>query len=360
MIRLGQASVSLELREVFKGGHAVRVGARAFDILEVLIDSQGRLVSKDELLKRVWPDTVVEENNLQVHICFLRKVLGCGRDMIKTIPGRGYRLVVAAASAASSASVVDLPEVVGMAATAISQQPNLRLIPVASHNRIAAMDIPITEEQGIAQEGLVYIVDDEDSVRVAVDRLLRSAGFTSKSFCSAEAFLKEPAVDRPSCLLLDINMATFSGFDLQLELGNRGNPMPIIFMTGFGTIPLSVKAMKAGAHEFLTKPFEDEALLEAIRNALIKDKKSLGLRRIYSQLHARFETLTPREREVLPLLIDGKKNKQVAYELGTREITSKVHKKHIMTKMQATSLLELARMCEILGGVSQLEKPNNS
>ncbi|WP_397453339.1 response regulator [Pseudomonas sp. NA-150] len=209
------------------------------------------------------------------------------------------------------------------------------------------------------ESGVVYIVDDEPSVRVALDRLLRSAGFSSRSFASADEFLAEPASSQPACLLLDVNLASASGLELQAELRRRGSQIPIIFMTGYGTIPLSVKAMKAGAHEFLTKPFDDEQLLESIRQALRQDQHALGARVKIADLRTRFETLTPRERQVLPLLIEGKRNRQVALELGTREITTKVHKKHVMTKMGAGSLLELVKMCELLGMVSSVEKHAN-
>ncbi|MGV8920162.1 MAG: response regulator [Pseudomonas sp.] len=701
MIKLGQTTVSLELREIFRDGQAIRLGSRAFDILELLINAHGRMVSKDELLKGVWPDTIVEENNLQVHISALRKVLGAEREIIKTVPGRGYRLVIDAdadaecttAQSSDLSLIADHPaELIGRErllaqalgslsagrvltllgpggvgktalaralgtqlqgheglnvrfvaleklqcqellveaiacalgvdclaeATAeqsiVTQLQNQRwliildncehliepvarlceyillncaLVSVLATSReslrigvedtlpVAGLDVPfkcfapqyamhnsavslflgragalgkiyrqepsklqqvaelcrrldglplalemiasrvsylgLTETLAQLDAGLhlltsssrtaaprhlalsvsldlsdqllkplerqvagllarlpdnfsfadacqvgaasglsvesviecirgliskswlnlcqtqdcywmcaiarsylvsrserlkqpemaqpilcqpdlllngmpnaavavptaalhrlpaevtkgeavdvsaavVYIVDDEPSVRVALDRLLRSAGFTSKSFASADEFLAEPATDQATCLLLDVNLASTSGLDVQAELSRRGSQIPIIFMTGYGTIPLSVKAMKAGAHEFLTKPFNDEELLESIRQALRQDRDTLGQRLKVAEVRARFETLTPRERQVLPLLIEGKRNRQVAMELGTREITTKVHKKHVMTKMGAGSLLELVKMCELLGMVSTVEK----
>lgn len=718
MIKIGQTSVSLERREIVRDGRAIRLGSRAFDILEVLINAQGRMVSKDELLKGVWPDNVVEENNLQVHISALRKVLGVDREIIKTVPGRGYRLVIdpeatsartvlnpqsdplphiedhqagligreelladalssltvgrvltllgpggvgktvlaralgaqlqrqnglnvrfvalenlqrsesLAEAVAFALGVVRIAEVtaeqsivahlndqrwliildncehliepvarlcehiiqacasvsilatsresmrigledtlpvaglevpfkclgpqqvaqsaavnlflqragalgkeyrqdpskleqvaeicrqvyglplalemaasrvlfLGLAETLAQLGAGVHLLTGSSRtgpprhqslsvsldqsaqlleplerrmvNQLAHLpanfsfanacrigaaygitverliecisgliskswislckahhgywmcgiarsyllsrsDIesglevtsaftPLSSDSGVATprsisllpdrslngmpssaraypaaeshrslamvtkdestnltSGVVYIVDDELTVRVSLDRLLRSAGFLSRSFASADEFLDEPESNQPACLLLDINLVNASGLDLQAELSRRGSQIPIIFMTGFGTIPLSVKAMKAGAHEFLTKPFDDEELLGVIRQALRQDRDTLGDRLKIADIRARFETLTPRERQVLPLLIEGKRNRQVALELGTREITTKVHKKHVMTKMGAGSLLELVKMCELLGMASSAEK----
>lgn len=678
MIKLGPVTVSLGLREVYKDGRAIRLGSRAFDILELMIAAQGQMISKDELLRRIWPETVVEENNLQVQISVLRKALGAGREIIKTVPGRGYRLVMdgdtpavppapgivredpaligrepllaqivetlkscrvltligtggvgktalaravearlhgqqalnvrfvsleklrcpdllvealagaleidCLAQATAEQSIVagfkdqrwllildncehlidavarfseqilqacplvtllttsreslrisgevtvsvpglDLPfECVGpqqllhsgavslfleragalasgyrqdtaslqqiaslcrqldglplaieMAASRVgflglaqtlthvqarphglsgssrtaaprhqtllisldlsyqlltpaerrllSQWARLKpgftfaqaccsaatagfcaesviegisgliskswltlchtyqcyglsniargylldksvpdvealevhqttatpLVYLDDHHTLCSLSGAIMDKPIDTAQCLVYIVDDEQSVRVAVDRLLRSAGFPAKAFATAEAFLDEPVADQPACLLLDVNLGAASGFDLQAELSRRGSQIPIIFMTGFGTISLSVKAIKAGAHEFLTKPFNDEQLLDSIRGALIRDRQALAGRKKVAQVKARYDTLTPREREVLPLLIEGKRNSEVALELGTREITSKVHRKHIMTKMEAGSLLELVKLCALLG-----------
>lgn len=196
---------------------------------------------------------------------------------------------------------------------------------------------------------LVYVVDDEPTIRTSLTRLLSSADLTSKSFASAEAFLQESFVERPTCLLLDVNLAADSGFDVQSELLRRGLHFPIIFMTGYGTIPMSVRAIKAGAHEFLTKPFEPDHLLDLIAQALEKDRKNLVDRLETEGCRRRFDTLTPREREVMALAITGKMIKQIAHELGTSEITAKVHKRHLMTKMQARTLIDLLKMSERLG-----------
>lgn len=198
----------------------------------------------------------------------------------------------------------------------------------------------------------VYVVDDECTIRTSLARLLHSADIHSECFASAQAFLEHSFEDQPTCLLLDVNLAAFSGFDVQEELLRRGHRFPIIFMTGFGTIPMSVKAIKAGAHEFLTKPFEPDQLLMVVRQALEHDENELAVRLYIEGVRRRFETLTPREREVMTLLVTGKMNKQIASDLGTSEITVKVHKRHIMTKMKARTLIDLLKMREQLSLVS--------
>ncbi|MCD5986597.1 response regulator transcription factor [Pseudomonas sp. CDFA 553] len=192
----------------------------------------------------------------------------------------------------------------------------------------------------------VYVVDDECTIRTSLARLLHSADIDTECFASAQAFLEQSFEDQPTCLLLDVNLAASSGFDVQEELLRRGHRFPIIFMTGFGTIPMSVKAIKAGAHEFLTKPFEPDHLLMVVRQALEHDESELVGRLHVESVRRRFETLTPREREVMTLLVTGKMNKQIAGDLGTSEITVKVHKRHIMTKMKARTLIDLVKMHE--------------
>jgi len=195
---------------------------------------------------------------------------------------------------------------------------------------------------------LVYVVDDECSIRTSLSRLLHSADISTQCYATAQEFLQQAFSAQPTCLLLDVNLAAANGFDVQEELLRRGHRFPIIFMTGFGTIPMSVKAMKAGAHEFLTKPFEPEQLLEVVRQALAHDESELLERLHVERIRRRFETLTPREREVMTLLVTGRMNKQIAGDLGTSEITVKVHKRHIMTKMQAQTLIDLVKMREQL------------
>lgn len=195
---------------------------------------------------------------------------------------------------------------------------------------------------------LVYVVDDECSIRTSLSRLLNSADISAQCFATAQEFLQQAFSAQPTCLLLDVNLAASNGFDVQEELLRRGHRFPIIFMTGFGTIPMSVKAIKAGAHEFLTKPFEPDQLLEVVRQALAHDESDLLDRLHIEGVRQRFDTLTPREREVMALLITGRMNKQIAGDLGTSEITVKVHKRHIMTKMQARTLIDLVKMREQL------------
>lgn len=199
----------------------------------------------------------------------------------------------------------------------------------------------------------VYVVDDDAAIRTALQRLLNSEDLACSVFDSADAFLAHPLEDAPGCLLLDVNLAHGTGFDLQDELLARGQHLPIIFMTGYGTIAMSVKAIKAGAREFLTKPFEPEHLLDLVREALASDALNLHERCLARDARERFNHLTRRERQVMALLITGKMNKQIAAELGTSEVTAKVHKKHVLTKMNAGNVIELLRMQQRLGAVPE-------
>ena len=198
-------------------------------------------------------------------------------------------------------------------------------------------------------DGVVFVVDDDAPMRESLKNLIRSVGLRVEAFASAQEFLRRTRPDVPGCLVLDVRLPGLSGLDLQQRMAAADSAIPIIFITGHGDIPMTVQAMKAGAVEFLTKPFRDQELLDAIQQALARDRQAREQRAQLAELRSRYHSLTPREREVIALVVTGLLNKQIAGELGTSEAAVKVHRQHVMEKMGAASLAELVRLADRLG-----------
>src|ERR1700691_1213445 len=203
---------------------------------------------------------------------------------------------------------------------------------------------------------VVFVIDDDRMIRDGLQSLIRSVGLRVEMYASAQDFLGAKRPDAPACLVLDVRMPGLSGLDLQLKLRDRGIPIPIIFITGHGDIPMSVRAMKEGAQEFLTKPVRGQDLLDAVQKAIARDRELRQEREETGEIRAGFESLTPREKEVLELVVAGLLNKQIADRLGMSELTVKTHRAHVMEKTQAESLAHLVRMSEKLRNSSPKER----
>src|SRR5436853_1145990 len=199
------------------------------------------------------------------------------------------------------------------------------------------------------QQPAIVVIDDDVSVRKSLDNLFRSVGFAVELFASPQEFLQSNRADRPGCIVLDVRFPGRSGLDMQQELAAANIQLPIIFITGYGDIPMSVRAMKAGAVEFLTKPFRDQDLLDAVGAALERDRVRRSGDSRLAELRSRFDTLTGRERQVLGLVVAGRLNKQIAGDLGVSEMTVKMHRRQVMRKMQATGVAQLVRLADQLG-----------
>lgn len=213
---------------------------------------------------------------------------------------------------------------------------------------------------GNKQEDLrvVYVVDDDESVRLSLSSLLRSVGMQVETFSSPEEFLAFPLCNAPSCLILDVRLRGKSGMAFHEEIVKLGLGIPVLFMTGYGSIEMSVKAMKAGAVDFFAKPIRTQAMLQAVNDALLQDQQRLAAQRSVSALRESYDSLTPREKEVLGFVLSGLMNKQIAAHLNLSEITVKIHRAHVMKKMDARSVAELVRKTESLGVKPQFERSN--
>jgi FixJ family two-component response regulator len=222
------------------------------------------------------------------------------------------------------------------------------------------MEFSMTPARAVAPESglpsaqavpVVFVVDDDVSVRESIEAMIRFAGLRAETYACAQDFLGRPRATVPNCLVLDVSLPDLSGLDLQHLIASERTDMPIIFITGYGDVPMTVRAMKAGAAEFLTKPFDDEVLLDAIRHAIDRSRVALSKEAGIQSIRDRYASLSKREREVMALVVSGMLNKQVGAELGISEITVKVHRRHVMQKMDASSFAELVNLAGSLNAV---------
>jgi len=319
--RFGPFTVLPEERQLLRSGRPVRLSGHPFDILIALCRHPGEAVSKDSLAA-LWGEAE-QEGNLRLHMTALRKALDdghAGHRYIAHIPLRGYALVTPV--------------------TAVQE--------VTHSGFEESTAVRKAHETATGADSIVHIIDDDSSVRDSLDSLLRSVGIQTHAYGDATTFLSAHRPDVPSCIVLDIRMPGMSGLDFQAQLKQHHIQMPIVFMTGFGDIAMSVKAMKAGAVDFLTKPFRDQDMLDAIARAIEMDRVRRAEQQDDESLRLRYSRLTPREREVMAQVVTGRMNKQIAADLGLSEITVKIHRGNAMRKMGARSLATLVNMASAL------------
>ena len=270
VIRFGRFCILPRARQLLADEQPIELGSRAFDLLMVLIGAPGTLVPKNEIISRVWPDTVVEESNLKVQMSALRRVLNADRDIIKTVHGRGYVFTSEVTTTSIEPDALARP---GSEPTSpqLGPAPPTSLSAWSSPRRqwatVSRMIVPDDQAQPV-----VAVIDDDPDIRDALRGLLRAAGLCVESFASVQEFLDSAPPDLPGCLVLDVRLPGQSGLEFQEELAKAKLRLPIIFISGHADVPMSVRAMKAGAIEFLTKPFRDQDLLDAIQLAIAQDR----------------------------------------------------------------------------------------
>jgi len=261
VIRFGRFCVQPRARQLLVDGQPIELGSRAFDLLMVLIGAPGILFTKKEIISRVWPDTIVEESNLKVQMSALRRVLNTDRDVIKTVHGRGYVFTSEVATGRPGSEA---------AAPQFGSAPPTSLLDRSSPHRQRASGSRVTLPDDLVQP-VVVVIDDDPDVRDALRGLLRAVGLGVQSFASVQEFLDSDPPNLPGCLVLDVRLPGKSGLEFQEELARANLHLPIIFLSGHADVPMSVRAMKGGALEFLTKPFRDQDLLDAIQLAIAQD-----------------------------------------------------------------------------------------
>jgi len=320
-------------RLLLRSGKPLKVGSRAFDILSVLCQHAGEVVSKENLIDSVWNGVVVEETNLRVHIAALRRVMGDGRGAqryLVSVPLRGYSLVAPVTTdGGTQVAAAAAPVASASGGSSLARKPD-------------RLDSTVTAGS------VVHIIDDDESVRNALDTLFRSVDIVTRLYRTPSDFLQAPREDGPSCLVLDVRLPGISGLDFQKLLTDMKIRIPVVFMTGFGDIPMCAQGMRAGAVDFLAKPFRHQDMLDAVARALESDRVARSQQQDTQGLLARMATLSARERQVMVMVTAGQINKQVAAALDLSEITVKIHRGHVMRKMGAKSLADLVRMASAL------------